>query len=186
MILPSDPTPPSAFGLPPLDSSDSAFGLRPSAFRRKRPRPHKRDITMNLVAMLDMAFQLLIFFVLTANFAEAEGVLTANLPAPGEAAQAAAAPTPTVPVTLIKIGTTGTATVIAIELEGSSDQTQVADFPALTRALEERIHGGLLRPEAPVAIVPQDDVPWQDVVNAFNATVSAHLENVAFGSEKTE
>ncbi len=49
--------------------------------RRKRKRSHD-DITLNITAMLDMAFQLLAFFVLTFKPNPVEGQINLNLPPP--------------------------------------------------------------------------------------------------------
>jgi len=49
--------------------------------RRKRKRPVE-DVQLNLAAMLDMAFQLLAFFILTFKPAPVEGQINLNLPPP--------------------------------------------------------------------------------------------------------
>jgi biopolymer transport protein ExbD len=49
--------------------------------RRKRKRPQE-DVQLNLAAMLDMAFQLLAFFILTFKPAPVEGQINLNLPPP--------------------------------------------------------------------------------------------------------
>ncbi len=50
--------------------------------RRKRRRRDQGSVEMNLAAMLDMAFQLLTFFILTFRPAPVEGQLSLNLPPP--------------------------------------------------------------------------------------------------------
>lgn len=53
--------------------------------RRHRRRRHRRDqgsVEMNLAAMLDMAFQLLTFFILTFRPAPIEGQLSLHMPPP--------------------------------------------------------------------------------------------------------
>ena|SRR5579872_3049156 len=49
--------------------------------RRKKKRPQE-EVTLNLAAMLDMAFQLLAFFILTFKPAPVEGQINLNLPPP--------------------------------------------------------------------------------------------------------
>jgi biopolymer transport protein ExbD len=49
--------------------------------RRKRGRTQE-EVTLNVTAMLDMAFQLLAFFVLTFRPAPVEGQINLNLPPP--------------------------------------------------------------------------------------------------------
>lgn len=50
--------------------------------RRRRKRRDDGGVEMNLAAMLDMAFQLLTFFILTFRPAPIEGQLALNLPPP--------------------------------------------------------------------------------------------------------
>lgn len=49
--------------------------------RKKRAREHE-EVSLNLAAMLDMAFQLLAFFILTFKPAPVEGQINLNLPPP--------------------------------------------------------------------------------------------------------
>lgn len=49
---------------------------------RRRRRHSKKGVELNLAAMLDMAFQLLTFFILTFKPAPIEGHLSVNLPPP--------------------------------------------------------------------------------------------------------
>ena len=50
--------------------------------RKRRRRRDQGTVEMNLAAMLDMAFQLLTFFILTFRPAPVEGQLSLNLPPP--------------------------------------------------------------------------------------------------------
>ncbi len=50
--------------------------------RKRRRRRDQGSVEMNLAAMLDMAFQLLTFFILTFRPAPIEGQLSLNLPPP--------------------------------------------------------------------------------------------------------
>ena len=59
--------------------------------RRRRHRRDQGSVEMNLAAMLDMAFQLLTFFILTFRPAPIEGQLAVNLPPPGPTTKVEAA-----------------------------------------------------------------------------------------------
>lgn len=50
--------------------------------RHHRRRPSKKGVELNVTAMLDMAFQLLSFFILTFRPAPIEGHLSLNMPPP--------------------------------------------------------------------------------------------------------
>jgi biopolymer transport protein ExbD len=52
--------------------------------RRKKKKRDQGSVEMNLAAMLDMAFQLLTFFILTFKPAPVEGQLALNLPPPNQ------------------------------------------------------------------------------------------------------
>ncbi len=49
---------------------------------RRRKRHNQTEVTLNLAAMLDMAFQLLTFFILTFRPAPIEGQISLRLPPP--------------------------------------------------------------------------------------------------------
>ncbi len=50
--------------------------------RRRRHRRTQTDVELNLAAMLDMAFQLLAFFILTFNPGAVEGQIAMRMPPP--------------------------------------------------------------------------------------------------------
>jgi biopolymer transport protein ExbD len=50
--------------------------------RRRKKARHHDEVSLNLAAMLDMAFQLLAFFILTFKPAPVEGQINLNLPPP--------------------------------------------------------------------------------------------------------
>jgi len=60
--------------------------------KRKKKSRAQEEVTLNLAAMLDMAFQLLAFFILTFKPAPVEGQINLNLPPPVPVAKAQAQP----------------------------------------------------------------------------------------------
>ncbi len=54
---------------------------------RRRNKHKEEEVSLNLAAMLDMAFQLLAFFILTFKPSPVEGQLSMNLPGPNVGAQ---------------------------------------------------------------------------------------------------
>jgi biopolymer transport protein ExbD len=56
--------------------------MRTSRRQRRRKKRDREGVELNLAAMLDMAFQLLTFFILTFRPAPIEGQLALNLPPP--------------------------------------------------------------------------------------------------------
>jgi biopolymer transport protein ExbD len=158
--------------------------------KKHRKSLGKGEPTMNLVAMLDLSFNILIFFIITANFAVHEGVITAKVPQikGGEATLE----TPPLPKTELKILLTsgnGMDGQARITIENSPEQTQ--DFAHLTEVLariqnNKENPNGAFNADNPVLITPDQNTRWQDVVNTFNAVVKARYSDVSFGELKAE
>ena len=146
--------------------------------RRKRVHTIKE---LNLTSFLDVTFQLLIFFVLTASFVVGEGILPADLPS-GRAPVSTDDPEPPSQPIIITLRSLG-ADEVSIQLEGLA--TPPVDFNELFLKLAG-LQNGPSQPTAPfnaddpVIIQPDPNVPWNHVVNAFNAAIRAKYSNVNF------
>lgn len=136
---------------------------------------------LNLTSMIDVIFQLLIYFVVTASFTQDEGVLAAKMPQREGSSQQDIPPQELV----ISIQAAGTDYVLSIE---GAPNPMVPHFTALKRRLEgmqyapERGFTGTVKPDDPVKIRPDAKVRWQHVVNAFNAAVAAKYTDVGFAA----
>jgi biopolymer transport protein ExbD len=134
---------------------------------------------LNLTSMIDVIFQLLIYFVITANFAVGEGIITAKLPAADEGS--AAAPPPETPLNVVL--TASGQYHCRIMIEGTSHSprnfTELADLLARMQYGPSN-PGGAYKDDNPLMIKPEGTVRWQHVVNAFNAAVKAKYKNVSF------
>lgn len=151
-----------------------------------QPRRRGRDLaparmTLNFTSMIDVIFLLLIYFVITANFAVDEGVLSAKLPAaPGLGAASPKPPQRPLRVVVSSAGRYG----YRLRIDGLAQAP--ADFVELARALTylqhdpERGLRGPYKNDHPVIIKPDGAVRWQHVANAFNAAVTARYRNVSF------
>lgn len=151
-----------------------------SAKKRKAPSGVRQ---LNLTAMLDVTFQLLIFFILTANFAVDEGVLAADLPVGTPPVPTVSTPPPDEPI-IIKLNAVGE--------EGAAIWVKNAkaipdgDFEELYLTLNglrfdaANNPGGIYQPDNPIIISPSPRVKWTHVVNAFNAVIRARYTNVSF------
>lgn len=151
-----------------------------SAARKRRRSPGSASMQLNLTAMIDVVFLLLIYFVISAGFSQPEGVLTTNLPAgSSKKTNSLSPPSQKLKIDLLSEGVAGCQIVVAGQRVGS--------FTALAKALAkdqyDPKHGrtsGTFQPGNPVVIIPQGNVRWQHVVNAFNAAVKERYTNVAF------
>jgi biopolymer transport protein ExbD len=137
-------------------------GARPGGPSRVRMQPP-------LTPMIDVTFQLLLFFLLATTFRQAEGQLPASLPQ----GRAAGGLDQTIvrPIRVTLLPAPGGA---AYHLDGGA---ALADAAGLYRELVARrqAYGS---DEVPVAIQPRWDVPWQYVVEADNQAHRAGFKSV--------
>jgi len=142
--------------------------------RVKRGRK-KAKITAPMMPMIDVTFQLLIYFLLTTTFRQAEGQIPGTLP---------------------KAGTSGTSTMerltepieITLHPTGESNEnvfyevsethekiTKAQQLKAILKGCSERSG-----PETPIIINARRDVRWRFVVEVFNQVVASKFKNIAF------
>ena len=146
--------------------------------RDPRPQPQKQ---LNLTACIDIVFLLLIFFIVTIQFPTPEGMLAAVL-----SGEERPEPRPQIPlrVQVSSVGETG----YRLDLEGHPTRptsfggliaklSQLQDKPAAGRH-------GLYADDNLVIIAPGNQVRWQHVVNAYNASRKAGYSNVTFESSR--
>ncbi|MEM1027344.1 MAG: biopolymer transporter ExbD [Planctomycetota bacterium] len=141
---------------------------------------------LNLTSMIDVIFQLLIFFVVTANFMIDEGVLSAKLPQ-GSGSPIAADELPRDKIVIRLISDPSDDALVSIERGPAASPVRYASFGELTADLDRLRYDpdgtridGIYEPDNPVLIEPGGRVRWQHVVNAFNAAITAKYTNVSF------
>ncbi len=141
---------------------------------RKRRAPRRTKLQPPLTPMIDVTFQLLLYFLLTSTFRPDEGQIPGTLPARGAGAVAKDNPLPRVRIVLRPRG---------------ADRRQVQyEVDRITVDREEELYRVLLgrrkvvTAEAPVEIRPDAYVRWDYVVAAFNAAVRAKFKNIGFAT----
>ncbi len=132
------------------------------------------EIELNLTSMIDVIFQLLIYFVITANFQIDEGTILATLP--GNAAENREQQNIEPPV-VIELTSGDDGITSRLIVDGRELREGVAQ---LRGYFEGQIGSGEMAKDDIVQIKPQGVVRWQHVVNVFNACVAAELEQVGF------
>lgn len=147
--------------------------------RQKRGR-EPVNMQINLAAMIDVIFLLLVYFVVTANFAVDEGVLTAKLPQGAGAPRGAELKPPPQPLNIVLRSIDPAGVEISI-----NDARLAENFSDLYRLLTE-LRGSVYTADNPVIVQPRGDVRWQHVVNAFNAAVRANYTNISFATVDQE
>ena len=152
--------------------------------RRHKPHVLIRIAPLNITSMMDLTFNLLLFFVLTASFSIGEGSLPADLPA-GTGSSLPDHTTPAAPPEnpLILSLHFNAANQIIIQFEGTNLAT--GDYQDLFQKLQGWQHNaqnpaGIYQPTNPIMIKPDPNVPWSHVVNCFNAVMRARYTNVGF------
>ena len=152
------------------------------------PRPHETTRTgLNITPMIDVVFQLLIYFLVATNFALGEQIFRLDLPERG-------GPSSRVdPFELeeeplrIRVGSTGAdRETILLSLEGPYPQPE--DLAALESFLARSLADSgvaLFRQDHPVVIVPGPTTRWEHVVDTFNATIRAGFRSVVFATPES-
>ena len=171
---PKQPTPQP---IVPVAQSEEEVVRHKSARRKRGLRPAKMQLT--LTSMIDVIFQLLIYFVVTASFAIDEGVLTATLPK-GTGQTKSEIKLPPNPVTILLASKDEIDVFISIQGQGQS----FANFTELSGYLKGMMDRGLYKDDNPMYIQPNRDVRWQHVVNCLNATIKAGYSDVQFKRAK--
>jgi biopolymer transport protein ExbD len=144
--------------------------------RRIRPR-----LSLNLTPMIDVVFQLLIYFMVSTNFAQGEQAYRVDLPARDEGAAADPFRLDEEPLVIeLAAGAGGPA---AIRIAGPWPQPANAEalFEFLaSRQLGPRNPDGLFAIDHPILVSPGPEVRWEDTVDAFNSAVRAGYTRVGF------
>ena len=152
------------------------------------PRQRARA-ALSITPLIDVVFQLLIYFLLTAGFVVNERHLRTEPAVEEAAAQGPQLALEEEPLRITLARGAGGASISvdgALGLARARGAERPADLAELARFLEsvmlvEGREGGALTAEHPVRISADGDVPWEDVVRVFNMVVAAGYRSVAFG-----
>lgn len=155
-------------------------------FASRRAAKRKSPVMqLNLTAMIDVIFLLLVYFVVTANFATGEGVITTNMPlATGDNSGVQIDRPPTTPLRVYIHGQADGG--YRIRVVGVENQPQTfSELATMLESLKRKTEQaqGRYASEDPLIIQPVGNVAWGHVVNAFNAAVKAKFANVQFGEQ---
>jgi biopolymer transport protein ExbD len=148
------------------------------------PRARAR-VSLSITPMIDVVFQLLIYFLLTAGFMGNERHLRAEMPPErSDRARSTELALEREPL-VIRVSRDGDG--LASELGGGLAPPR--DARGLEQVLRDALVGpgsprGFFTADHPIRIAADPDVPWQDVVEVFNAVVAAGYRSVAFGGPR--
>jgi biopolymer transport protein ExbD len=152
--------------------------------RRARRRVHPR-IALNLTAMIDVTFLLLVYFMTATQFKMGEEVYRLDLPERGTARQQRDPFELDAEPLRIRVATIG-AGLRAYQLRVEGPYRQPRTFEELHDFLDRRridasSTGGLFEADHPIIIQPTPATAWQHAMAAFNAAARARFTNVIFG-----
>jgi biopolymer transport protein ExbD len=153
---------------------------------RQRHGRHKARIGLNITAMIDVVFLLLIFFMVATNFKLGEEIFRMDLPERGQASQPDPFQIDQEPLRIVVVSTGGESSAYRIQLNGAISYT-CSSFDDLTEFLRQRRiargrPGGLFASDHPVLIEPTTSARWEHAVGAFNAALLAEYTNISFRS----
>ncbi len=154
-------------------SGDQTVHYVPPRLKRGRPRPRLQP---PLTPMIDVTFQLLLFFLLTTTFRH-EGHILGTLPQKGGIAAGQIVELRPIRIMLRPTGIDRTGCIYEISGHGVGTDSPRQLYEVL-RARQRAVESD----ELPVIIQPRPDVRWRYVVEAFNQAVRAKFKNVGFVS----
>ena len=180
---------------------EARIGGRPRrgwrAPRRLRGTSLGAAISTNMTPMIDVVFQLLVFFIATTHYASDERVIAMDLSrriavtAPSGASTEVAAPPHK---TLDPFAMNDEALHLSVGIDGvivAGAPLRRTFTPAELRAtLASELRGsahpnGMFQPGFPVVIAPADNAPWEIAVEVLDAAVAAGFRNVGFEPRAT-
>ena len=141
--------------------------------RKKRPTG-TRPMQPPMTPMIDVTFQLLLFFLLTMTFRMAEGMIPGALPAKGGSGPGRIEIVEPIRVRVLPAGRENTG--VNYEVEGYS--ARVGSGAELYDVFKARVDS--VGPESPVQIVSAPDVEWGYVVEVFNQATRCEFQSVEF------
>ncbi|MBN1554127.1 MAG: biopolymer transporter ExbD [Phycisphaerae bacterium] len=158
------------------ETIESTEESHPYVSERKQRGRGETKMQPPLTPMIDVTFQLLLYFLLTSTFKPFEGQIPGSLPEKGLSA-AAAEPRPPIRIVLRPRG--ANREYVTYEVD---NLTAVERQEELYNMLLARQQSESVTVETPVQIRPWSNVRWKHVVGAFNAAVRAKYQNIGFSS----
>ena len=156
--------------------------IDPRKMTRQTPR-----VGLNLTPMIDVVFQLLIYFLLATNFALGEQVFRMDLPERGGTALVQDPfDMPEEPLRIRVLSTAPSRETLSVSLPPQYPRPE--DLEDLELFLQENRSGdtiGLFLSDHPIRIVPAPDTRWEHVVDVFNAVIRAGYRTVHFSDPET-
>jgi biopolymer transport protein ExbD len=156
-----------------ITGSDKSMRYVPPRRRRERARA---KMQLPLTPMIDVTFQLLLFFLLATTFRQAEGQISATLPQQHAASALDQAIVKPIRISILPAGQDGQAIyhIAGMAAPLNNPQELYGELAARRQAYGSD--------EVPVALQPRWDVPWQYVIEADNQAHRAGFKAIGIVS----
>jgi biopolymer transport protein ExbD len=161
-----------------VEGDETVHHVTPSK-KKGKPRPVPQP---PMTPMIDVTFQLILFFILTFEFRETEGTIPGTLPSKGTVAQETTDTPPPDPIQIRVIPSQNRESA-TYEMTGVSMAIQTVG--ELGKLLEQR-QQQIGSKEVPILIFPSQYVPWGFVVEAFNQAKKAKFQKIGFQNQEQE
>lgn len=143
----------------------------------RKQRKKKTVLQPPLTPMIDVTFLLLVYFLVTAEFREAEGQIPGSLPNISGPTERKPVDVQPLRLTLVPDGPSN----VGVEYQF---ETRQGDRTPLTltspQRLYQELHTRKTDSDPPLFIQVQPQVRWQHVVEAFNQATRAKYEQIGF------
>jgi biopolymer transport protein ExbD len=163
--------------------SNPSGQIIPHVRTRQRHKRGRAQIGLNLTAMIDVVFLLLVYFMVATQFKLGEEIYRMDLPE-RQPAQAPLDPfdldDEPLRITVASLGSGA----YQLRIEGPYEQpVTFDDLHQFLRArrIGQGTMGGLFEPDHPIIIAPAGSTRWDHVIEAFNSAVRARYTNITFG-----
>ncbi len=152
----------------------------------QRKRQARRSVSIgavNLAPMMDVMFNLLIFFLVATSFQLPEGLLAAKLPKTmGLSNQQTVVPV--VPIKIfLEAEHKNNNVLIRVSESMKTDAASLIildDFEQLYTFLKGLRNKPGIDEKTPIIIAAKNDVDWETLVNAYNAAMRVKFKNIVF------
>ncbi len=139
-------------------------------------------IGLNLTAMIDVIFLLLIYFMCATDFKRSEELYRLDLPPRGQQADPFRLPQEPLIISVASFGAG-----YRIRLSGTRPETFEDLFTFLDdKRITESAAGGLYEADYPIIIESGKSTRWEHTMDAFNAAARARYTNITFARPRAD
>ncbi|MCK5113701.1 MAG: biopolymer transporter ExbD [Phycisphaerae bacterium] len=156
----------------PNDTDNQQDSVHLYVSERKKRKPEEVKLQPPLTPMIDVTFQLLLYFLLTSTFRKDEGQIPGTLPATTGQAMEKPLQHKTIKVKIAAMG------VFRDQVQYTIGSKSLDDPKELLLLLQRRCKSQ--GADTPVVIDPGPRARWKYVVNAYNQAVHAKFKNIGF------